>query len=121
MAHSEQSRAFSHLVVVDSSAGGIEALSRLLGSLPEDFPAPVVIAQHMHPERESHLEEILARHSSLPVKTVAEAAPLEAGTVFVVPADRHLNITDKEIEVHEDGRGRPKPSIDLLMSSAAEI
>lgn len=124
MAHSEESkesRAFSHLVVVGSSAGGIEALSRLLGSLPADFPAPVVLAQHTHPERESHLEEILSNRSSLPVKTVAESAPLEAGVVFMVPADRNVNITEGKIEVSEDGHGRPKPSIDLLMTSAAEV
>ncbi|WP_047866475.1 chemotaxis protein CheB [Rubrobacter aplysinae] len=112
---------FSYLVVIGSSAGGIEALSRVLGSLPEDFPAPVVIAQHMHPERESHLEDLLARQSRLPVETVQDHTPLSAGTVFVVPADRHANVTDREIEVHEDGHGRPKPSIDLLLTSAAEV
>lgn len=116
----EETREFSHLVVVGSSAGGIEALSRVLSALPEDFPAPVVIAQHMHPERESHLEEILSSHSKVPVRTVTGQAPLESGVAFVVPADRHVEVTGTEIRLHEDGRGRPKPSIDLLMTSASE-
>ena len=116
-----QPGAFSHLVVVGSSAGGIEALSRLVSSLPTDFPAPVVLAQHMHPEHESHLEEILSRPERLPVKTVSGKQPLEAGTVYVVPADRHVIVTDKEIEVQEEGHGRPKPSIDLLMTTASEV
>ena len=48
----------SHLVVVGASAGGIEALSALVASLPADFPAAVVIAQHLDPHRTSRAEEI---------------------------------------------------------------
>ena len=45
------------LVVVGSSAGGIEALSTLVAALPKDFAAPLVIAQHLDPEHPSHLGE----------------------------------------------------------------
>ena len=113
---------FSHLVVVGSSAGGIGALSGLVSNLPEDFAAPVVVAQHLDPSRESHLENILARRSPLPVETVTDHASLEPGVVFVVPANRHVNITDSEIEFSsEPATGQPMPSIDLLMESAAEV
>ena len=67
---SEASR--TQLVVVGSSAGGIEALSRLVSTLPEDFPAPIVIAKHLDPERESRLQQILANRSVLPVRTVSD-------------------------------------------------
>jgi two-component system, chemotaxis family, CheB/CheR fusion protein len=112
----------THLVVVGSSAGGIGALSGLVSSLPQDFDAPIVVAQHLDPNRESHLQEILARKSPLPVKTVAEHEPLQAGVVFVIPANRHVNITDSEIDLSsEPASGQPKPSINLLMESAAEV
>lgn len=110
----------SHLVVVGSSAGGIEALSGLVSTLPEGFSAPVVLAQHLDPERESRLEEILSRHSRLPVRTVTRREPLEPGVVYVIPSNHHVNVTDHAIEVRVDGGGRPKPSVDLLMSSAAQ-
>jgi two-component system CheB/CheR fusion protein len=71
----------STLVVVGSSAGGIAALSKLVSTLPAGFPAPVVLAQHLDPTKPSHLGEILARYSLLPVRTVTDHAPLEAGTV----------------------------------------
>lgn len=116
-----ESRTYSHLVVVGSSAGGVEALSVMVSTLPPDFSAPVVIAQHLDPRRESHLGEILARKSTLPVRTVTDHEPLEAGVVFVVPANRHVNVTDFEIDLKVDSAGRPKPSIDLLLSSAAEV
>jgi two-component system CheB/CheR fusion protein len=109
------------LVVIGSSAGGIEALSLLVGTLPPDFPAPIVIAQHLDPERPSHLGEILTRRSTLPVRTVTGADPeaLSPGTVYVVPADRDVEITDRTLHLLSEPRRHPKPSVDLLLSSAA--
>jgi two-component system, chemotaxis family, CheB/CheR fusion protein len=113
---------FTHLVVVGSSAGGIGALSGLVSSLPDDFDAPIVVAQHLDPNRESHLQKILARKSPLPVKTVTEHEPLQAGVVFVVPSNRHVNITDSEIDLSsEPSSGQPMPSINLLMETAAGV
>jgi PAS domain S-box-containing protein len=63
MAGVADDNAFSQLVVIGSSAGGVEALSELVSTLPPDFPAPLVIAQHLEPDRISHLEEILSRRS----------------------------------------------------------
>src|SRR5215831_19391353 len=80
------------LVVVGASAGGIEALSLLVSALPVGFPAPIVLAQHLDPKHPSHLGEILARYSRLPVETVTNQAPLEAGTIYVIPADRNVEV-----------------------------
>jgi two-component system, chemotaxis family, CheB/CheR fusion protein len=113
---------FTHLVVVGSSAGGIGALSGLVSSLPEVFDAPIVIAQHLDPNRESHLQEILARRSPLPVKTVTDHEPLQAGVIFVVPANWHVNITDSAIDLSSEPSSRPPiPSINLLMETAAGV
>jgi len=84
----------SQLVVIGSSAGGIEALSRVVAGLPADFPAPIVIAQHLDPRRPSHLGEILERHATLPIRLVEEEAPLENGVIFVVPSNRLVEIVD---------------------------
>ncbi len=67
------------LVVVGSSAGGIEALSVLVGSLPADFPAPIVLAQHLDPNRPSNLDSILRRRTPLPVELVESAVSLKKG------------------------------------------
>lgn len=110
-----------NLIVVGSSAGGIDALAALLTGLPRDFSAPIVIAQHLDPTRTSHLENILSRRSPLPVRTVTNNDPLTASTVYVVPSNRHVRITDTHIELSEDLSARPKPSVDLLLDSAAEV
>src|SRR5947207_8277859 len=112
------------LVVVGSSAGGVEALSVLVSNLPSDFPVPLVLAQHLDPSRASSLDTILRRRTSLSVELVTTTSRLERGSIYVVPANRVVSIQDGYVEVHEDHAIRPtrsKPSIDVLLSSAAEV
>ncbi|HEX3270099.1 MAG TPA: CheR family methyltransferase [Ktedonobacterales bacterium] len=111
------------LVVVGSSAGGIEALSTLVASLPAGFPAPIILAQHLDPRHPSHLHEILARHAALEVRRVAlDPANLEPGVIYVVPANHHVQVTDHTVQLLQQAESKgPKPSIDLLLSSAAEV
>ena len=117
----QQPPEFAALVVVGASAGGIDALSDLLGPMPVSFPAPIVIAQHTQPTRVSHLASILQARTALPVVTVERAEKLAPGRVYLVPADHHLVITDHAVEA-QDARGkRPSPSIDRLLASAAEV
>ncbi len=111
----------SQLVVIGSSAGGIEALSRLVASLPGDFPAPIVIAQHLDPKRPSHLHEILARHATLPVRVVEERAALEGGVIFVVPSNRIVEISQGGLRLRAAKAGAVAPSIDVLFESAAGV
>src|ERR1035437_9905673 len=111
----------SQLVVIGSSAGGIEALSRVVASLPPDFPAPIVIAQHLDPRRPSHLHEILARHATLPVRVVEEREALENGVIFVVPSNRLVEISHGDLQLHAAKAGAVAPSIDVLLESAADV
>ena len=109
------------LVVVGASAGGVEALSILVSTLPLDFPAPIVLAQHLDPNRPSNLDHILQRRTTLPVILVTSSSKLEPGKVYVVPANRHILVKDHHVEVQEDQPKHPRPSIDALLSSAAEV
>jgi two-component system CheB/CheR fusion protein len=110
------------LIVVGSSAGGIEAASVLVSTLPVDFPAPLVLAQHLDPTRTSSLHLILRQRSLLPVELVTTRTQLEPGKIYVVPSNRLVSINDSYVEVQEDllPRTRPRPSVDLLFASAAE-
>lgn len=109
----------NYLVVVGASAGGIEALSILLESLPPNFAAPLVIAQHLDPNRNSQLEPILQRFTHLPAQTITDKIKLVSGTIYITPANRHVIIEDGHINLDTDHQTRPRPSIDLLFSSAA--
>lgn len=107
------------LVVVGSSAGGIEALSVLVENLPVDFPSPIILAQHLDPRRQSGLDAILRRRTPLPVHVIEAHTPLRAGEIYVVPENRHVTLNDGYVEAQEDHLGRPKPSLDRLLTSAA--
>src|SRR5919204_1451639 len=103
-----EEQATPQLVVIGASAGGVEALSTLVSTLPAEFPAPIVIAQHLDPSRISHLQDILGRRSTLPVRSVVDREELQPGVVYVVPADRNVEISDHHVSVHTDhGRSRP--------------
>src|SRR5438067_4210108 len=95
----QQVAAEPQLVVVGASAGGVEALSVLVSSLPADFPAPIVLAQHLDPSRPSTLDLILQRRTNLPVEVVNSMSRLRSGRVYVVPSNRHVTIRDGNVEV----------------------
>ena len=109
------------MVVVGSSAGGIEALSILVGSLPHDFPAPIVLAQHLDPRRPSTLHTILRRATTLEIVQLTDKTPLERGKIYVVPSNQHVRIEQHQVELESDHRERPRPSVDLLLSTAAQV
>jgi len=113
-------RRLEHLVVVGSSAGGIEALGTLLGGLSPKFPAPVILAQHLDPNHQSHLQTVLQRKTEMPVVLVTESETMQPGSVYVVPANRHVVVNDGTVGVEgADEMDRPRPSVDLLLRTAA--
>ena len=113
-------RPATRLVVIGSSTGGPLALQQLLGELPADFPAAILIAQHMPAGFTKSLAVQLARHCPLDVREAVEGDVLSAGTALVVPGDFHARITpsgqvrlDQGIKV-----AGHRPSIDVSMLSA---
>jgi two-component system, chemotaxis family, protein-glutamate methylesterase/glutaminase len=109
------------IVALVASAGGIEALSRVLAALPDDLPASVIVLLHLGPDRESRLPDILGRISPLGVELARDGEPLAPGRVIVAPAGRHLLITgDLRATLIASGAFPPsRPSADLLLTTLA--
>ena len=109
------------VVALVGSAGGIRALSHVLGALPSDLEAAVVIVVHLQAGHQSVLAEILNRHSALPVKQAARGDRLEPGHVYVAPPDAHLIVrADGALQLD----GSPpihflRPSADVFLNSLA--
>ena len=116
---SEHSKHF--IIVTGSSAGGIDALGAFVSQLPPDIPASVVVAQHLSPQHESRLAEILKQRTTMPVRTIEGASELKPGTVYLVPPNHDIDIIDDSAAVRVQVRRGPKPSIDRLLSTAAEV
>jgi two-component system chemotaxis response regulator CheB len=111
----------SRVIVIGASAGGIEALRRLIAGLPENFPAAVFVVQHMYREAESVLPEILSRAGALPVEFARHESPIEPGRVYVAPVDYHLLLTRPGLITLDRGprENLHRPAIDPTLRSAA--
>src|SRR5688572_28361198 len=70
---------------IGASAGGLEAFTHLLSHLPLDTGLAFVLVQHLDPEHESALTQLLARTTSIPVHEVANNVRVEANHVYVIP------------------------------------
>ena len=110
------------VVLVAASAGGLAAISTVLGALPAGFPIPVLVVQHLDPRHVSLMSEILRRRTSLRVEDATAGARVEAGTVYLAPPDEHLLVTrDGRLRLsHADPVHFVRPSADLLFESGAE-
>ncbi len=78
------------VVAIGSSAGGPAALTTLLAALPGDFPAAIVIIQHVDKQFTSGLTAWFATHSKLEVRVAQEGDRLQPGVVYLAGRDRHL-------------------------------
>lgn len=108
----------AHVVVIALSAGGLLPARRLLGRLPWDLPAAVVLVQHLRGL--TYLPEILGPSTQLRVKLAEAGDSLRCGTVYVGPPDRHVIVTaDARIQIAERTRPRHRPSADWLFESVA--
>ena len=83
------------IVALVASAGGVDALSRVLSGLPAVVPASVVVLLHVTPERESALPVILGRISAFGVEAARDGEELAPGRVIVAPSGHHLLITSE--------------------------
>jgi two-component system, chemotaxis family, protein-glutamate methylesterase/glutaminase len=110
------------LIVVGCSWGGLAALGRLLGHLPDDVDLPVVIAQHRAPgSLRGALEASLSRHLARPVVEAGDKDPIERGHVYLAPSDYHLLVEPGSFALSLDEPVRhARPSIDVLFESAAD-
>ena len=108
------------IVVIGASAGGVQALQRLVAALPGDLPAAIFVVLHIWPGSESLLPAILARAGTLPVVDAMDGARIQPGTLMVAPSDMHLMVGYDHVMVNRGPReNRARPAINPLFRSAA--
>lgn len=113
--------AAERVIVIGGSAGSIEGLTTLLGGLPAELPAAVLITVHTSPQARSLLPQILGRAGMLPVEHAVEGEPLLAGRVYVAPPDHHLLVGPGHMHLSRGPRENGhRPAIDPLFRSAAQ-
>jgi two-component system, chemotaxis family, protein-glutamate methylesterase/glutaminase len=109
------------IVVVGLSAGGIEALVRLVKGLPANLAAAVFVVHHFPPSGISFLPQILQRAGPLRAKHAAHSEPICGNRIYVSPPDRHLLLNRGTVLLTRGPRENGhRPAIDPLFRSAAE-
>ena len=108
-------------IVIGSSAGGMEALRKILSVLPKNFSFPIIIVQHISPSSDNYITEYLDKLCKLKVKEADEKEKIQVGKVYFAPPNFHLLVEkDKTLSLSTDSRVNfARPSIDILFETAA--
>src|SRR3984893_1152957 len=108
------------VVGIGASAGGIEALNAFFDRLPQESGMAFVVVQHLPPERESLMAEILARHTPMPVLQVTGGLALQVGHVYVSRPGFTVTLERGVFQLGEpvEKRGHRRPVDDFFRSLA---
>lgn len=110
------------IVVIGGSAGALDALLQLVGNLPSDLPASLLVVVHQSPEHRSLLAELLTRRGSLRAEQAVDGRALEPGLILVAPPDHHLVVSQGRVGVNRGPRENGhRPAVDPLFRSAASV
>jgi two-component system chemotaxis response regulator CheB len=106
---------------IGASTGGPKALSDLLRVFPKNFPAPIVVVQHIADAFIEGLAKWLGGLAKLEVKVAAQGEELRAGKVYLAPAGRHMLVRNNRVELSAAPPvNNCKPAVDVLFNSLAE-
>lgn len=120
----EKSKNEFPVVGVGASAGGLAAFKKLISAIPEDSGMAYVLVQHLDPNHESMLPEILQKGSKIPVKEITDDIKVAPNNIYIMPSNKMLLANDGVLELS------PRPAakknelnlpIDLFFSSLATV
>jgi two-component system chemotaxis response regulator CheB len=108
------------VIVAGASAGGVEALGRLVHGLPADLAAPLIVVLHVGPAATSVLPEILSRSGAIPAQAAREGQRMQGGHIYVAPPDHHLLVEGPVLRLTGGPRvSGHRPALDSTMPSVA--
>lgn len=109
-----------NIIVIGASAGGFEALKKLVANLPMDFAASIFIVWHISPDIRGVLPQVLNRAATVNAAHAYDGEPITPNRIYVAPPDRHLLVEQGKIRVtHGPKENRFRPAVDPLFRSAA--
>jgi len=114
-------------VTIGSSTGGPEALAQLVTTIPANFPAPILMVQHMPANFTRLLAERLSTRCALPVAEAVAGEAVVPGRIYLAPGGRHMALTRAAgggvvVRLHDEAPvNHCRPAVDVLFDSAAEL
>ncbi|WP_165351951.1 chemotaxis protein CheB [Salipiger sp. IMCC34102] len=108
------------IVGIGASAGGLEALRGFLDALPDDQNLAIVIVQHLDPDHDSLLKELLEKRTRIPIRMAEDGLSIEAGQIYLIAPGQSLTVANDQLRSRdfEVPRGRRRPIDEFFVSLA---
>ena len=110
----------SYIVGIGASAGGLEALQKLLTSLPANTGFPYIVVQHLSPDYKSLLSEILSKYTDMPVVQVEDGMEIEPDHVYVIQPGKNMRLSNGKLLLSSQREKELNLPIDMFLRSLAE-
>lgn len=109
------------VVGIGASAGGLEALEKFFDNVPANTGMAFVVVQHLSPDFRSLMDELLARHTELPIHLVSDGMLVEAGHIYLIPPKKEMIISGGRLLLSErDPQQELTLPIDVFFRSLAQ-
>ncbi|MBC7976797.1 MAG: chemotaxis protein CheB, partial [Myxococcales bacterium] len=110
-----------YVIGIGASAGGLEALQHFFDNLAADTEMAFVVVQHLSPDFKSLMDELLGRHTELPIHLVEDAMLVEPGHVYLIPPKKEMIISGGRLLLSERDRQQELTlPIDVFFRSLAQ-
>src|SRR5262249_54902762 len=118
--HQGRSSVSQFVVGIGASAGGLEAIEHFFDNVPEDSGLTFVIVQHLSPDFKSLMDELLARHTKLPIHRVENGLEIQPNAIYLIPRKKNMVLSSGKLMLtdHDQKLGLNLP-IDLFFQSLA--
>ena len=108
------------IVGIGASAGGLDALQKVLPGLPAEAGIAYVIVQHLAPKQRTLLPSLLAKYTRMPIETISDGMPVQPNTIHITPPNKDVKLYRNRLKLSTASSIGPKPSIDYFFSTLAE-
>ncbi len=111
------------VVLIGGSAGAMAVYRQIFPRLPKNFPLPIIVVQHLHPDQSDYHIDSCNAYSALPVQDALSHEAIEPGRIYFAPANYHLLIEDNsQFSLSIDEKVNfCRPAIDVTFECAAAV
>ncbi|QEF96241.1 Phytochrome-like protein cph1 [Stieleria maiorica] len=110
-----------YVVGIGASAGGLEALEHFFDNVPAESGMAFVVVQHLSPDFKSLMDELLARHTSIPIFRVEDATRVKPNAIYLIPPKKNMTLSGGKLMLTEqDASGGLNLPIDVFFRSLAQ-
>lgn len=109
------------VVGIGASAGGLSALEQFFASMPVDSGMAFVVIQHLSPDFKSLMDDLLARHTAMPIYRVTNGIELNPNSIYLIPPKTHMTVKERHLYLTEKITNQHvELPIDIFFNSLAE-